>query len=91
MPGSNESSAKKNTSSGQDDDAEEQEGQSAAVEIVNVFINLKKKVLIMSDLSEKRYLKFDLDDRSFFYNNNIRFFVQSPNQILVEILQCNFL
>jgi len=92
MLGSNDNSAKKSTTSnGQDDDGEEQEEGRSSVEILNVFLNLKKKVLTMSDLSEKRYLKFDLDDRNFFYNKSIRFFVQTSNQILLELLQCNFM
>ncbi|EAR85198.2 hypothetical protein TTHERM_00486490 (macronuclear) [Tetrahymena thermophila SB210] len=57
--------------------------------ILNIFINLTKKVISFSDISNEQYLKFDLDNKNYFYNRDIRLFVQTQEQIKFEVLQYN--
>ncbi|KAL4493609.1 hypothetical protein ABPG72_004102 [Tetrahymena utriculariae] len=57
--------------------------------ILNIFVNLTKKVISFSDISNDQYLKFDLDNKNYFYNRDIRLFVQTQEQIKFEVLQYN--
>ncbi|KAL4444776.1 hypothetical protein ABPG74_015984 [Tetrahymena malaccensis] len=57
--------------------------------ILNIFVNLTKKIISFSDISNDQYLKFDLDNKNYFYNRDIRLFVQTQEQIKFEVLQYN--